>query len=200
MKLTKRTYDLGLRATKMAETRARILDAATEIYMTADISAFTLEEVARRASVSVQTVIRAHESREQLFFTMLDKMARAGVPLKPTEPGDAVAAVAAIVDLYETSGDMILKWLAEEQRSPRLKATLDEGRADHMAWVRKAFDPQLDRASPAGRERLFHSLVAATDVQVWAKLRKDCALTRPEAEAVILNMIQGVIGREERNG
>lgn len=189
---------MGVRAARMAETRARILDAATEIYMNAAIESFTLDDVASRAGVSVQTVLRAHGSREELFFAMLDRMARAGIPLKPTEPGDVAAALGAIIDLYETSGDMILKWLTEEQREPRLKPTLDEGRQDHMDWVRTAFAPQL--AQTHRRDRLFHSLVVATDVQVWAKLRKDCGLSRAEAEAVMRGLLEGVIREDFHDG
>ena len=149
MKSAKRRYVMAARATRMAKTRARILDCARALYVERGIDEFTLEEVARRADVTVQTILRIHGARERLFFAALDKLARSGVPLKPTPPGDVSAAVAAIFDLYETSGEMILQRLADELRRPELKKTLDEGRADHRKWVNLVFAPQLQSCEKA---------------------------------------------------
>jgi len=67
----------------------------------------------------------------------------AGTPAKMTTPGDVEATVAAIVDIYESLGDLVMQWLADEKRKPQLKKTLDEGRADHREWVGRVFAPQL---------------------------------------------------------
>lgn len=195
-----RPYTMTLRAAKMAATRARILGCAADLYMERSIDDFTLEEVARRAGTTVQTILRIHGSRDQLFIAALDKLARIGVPLKPTPAGDVAAAVGAIFDLYETSGDMILQWLGDERRRPELKKTLDEGRADHRDWVRLAFAPQLEACAKPARARLFNALVVATDVYVWSKLRKDNGLARPEAEAVVRDMIEAVVERQTNHG
>jgi len=200
MKSAKRPYVMTARAERMEETRARILDCAADLYVERGIDQFTLEEVARRAGTTVQTILRIHASRDQLFFTALDKLARSGVPLKPTPPGDIAAAVGAIFDLYETSGEMVLQWLSDERRRPELKKTLDEGRADHRDWVRLAFAPQIEACVEAARARLFNVLVVATDVYVWSKLRKDNGLARPEAEAIVRDIIEAVVERETDHG
>ncbi len=200
MKAAKRPYHMAERAAKMQETRRRIIDSATELYMQQSIDAFTLDEVARRAGTTVQTILRIHGSRDQLLFVALDKLARSGIPLKPTPPGDVAAAVTAIFDLYETSGDMILRWLSDEQRRPELKKTLDEGRQDHRDWVELVFAPQLEACNARARARLFNTLVLATDLYSWNKLRKDNRLTREDAEAVIRNMVEAVLEREKSHG
>jgi len=188
------------RAAKMAKTRARILDCAVDLYTKRGIDEFTLDEVARRAGTTVQTILRIHASRDQLFFAALDKLARSGVPLKPTPPGELAAAVGAIFDLYETSGDMVLQWLSDEHRRPEVKKTLDEGRADHRDWVKLAFAPQLDACAKTARTCLFNVLVVATDVYVWSKLRKDNGLARPEAEAIVRGIIEAVVERVTDHG
>ena len=55
------------RAAKMAEIRARILDCAIDLYTKRGIDEFTLDEVARRAGTTVQTILRIHESRISLL-------------------------------------------------------------------------------------------------------------------------------------
>ena len=195
-----RAYTMTARAAKMAETRTRIIDCAVRLYVESGIDDFTLEAVARCVGTTVQTVLRIHGSREQLFFAALDKLARGGVPLKPTAPGDVAAAIGAIFDVYETSGDMVLQWLRDEFRQPGLKQRLEEGRSDHRDWVKLAFAPQLAALSGAARERLFNAIVVATDVWVWSKLRKDNGLTRPAAETVVREIVQAVVRKETDNG
>ena len=150
MKSQTRHYALGARAAKMEETRRRIVEAAADLYLSRGADAFTLEDVARRAETTVQTILRIHSSRDRLLYAALDKLARAGVPLKPTPPGDVAAAVAAIFDLYESIGDMVMQWLADERRRPALKAMNDDGRRDHRDWVAIAFAPQLAARSRRG--------------------------------------------------
>ena len=70
----------------MEATRLRILDAAADLYLQAGVDEFTLEAVAALAETTVRTLLRAHGSRDRLLYAALDKLARLGVPLKPTEP------------------------------------------------------------------------------------------------------------------
>ena len=83
-----RRYVMTGRAARMAETRARILDCAVALYVERGIDDLTLEAVANCAGTTVQTILRIHGSRDRLFYAALEKLARSGVPLKPTLPGD----------------------------------------------------------------------------------------------------------------
>jgi AcrR family transcriptional regulator len=51
-----RTYALGKRATRQAETRRRIVDAALALYQEKGVSATTMQDIARRADVAPGTV------------------------------------------------------------------------------------------------------------------------------------------------
>ena len=196
MKLQTRPYVMSARAAKMEETRRRILDAAAELYLQRGVDEFTLEDVARRAETTVQTILRIHASRDRLLYAALDKTARAGMPLKPTPPGDVAAAVAAIFDLYESFGDMVMRWLADERRQPALKSSNEVGRRNHRNWIAIAFAPQLAARRGEAREALRQALIVATDIYAWQILRRDNGLPRAAAEAVVRAMIEAVANRE----
>ena len=193
MKRKKRRYAMASRAAKAEATRARIRVSAMELYCQRPIEDFTLEEVAGRAGVAVRTVLRAYPSKDELVYAALDEMAAGGVYLKPTPPGDIKAGVSAFFDIYETVGDLVLQRLSDERRHPGLKPTLDQGRENHRDGVKVIFAPQLEQRRGAARAELFNMLVVMTDVNVWKLLRRDMALTRPEAEAIVGKMICSII-------
>ena len=197
---SKRRYDMTGRAAKAAATKARICDAAIALYRGRPIADFTLEEVATRADTTVQTVLRDFGSKDELVYAALDEMARGGVFLKSTPPGDVKAAVAAFFDIYESIGDMVMRRLDEERRRPALKPILEEGRTNHRQGVKAAFAPQLAWLSGAARARLLTSLVVLTDVYVWKLLRRDMTHGRTAAEAIVVRMISGVVEQEKPDG
>jgi AcrR family transcriptional regulator len=201
MKMRKRAYDLTSRAAKAEATRERILEHAVRLYREWGTERFTLDEVARRAATTVQTVLRAYASKDKLLLRALDRLAAGGAErLKPTKPGDIEAAVGAIFDVYETIGDLLMRELGDESRRPAFKPALDRGRANHCAWVEELFAPQLGKLSGTARAAQFAVFVVATDVYVWKKLRRDLALSRREAEAIVLRMIKRDIEREDDHG
>ncbi|HEY7850198.1 MAG TPA: helix-turn-helix domain-containing protein, partial [Ktedonobacterales bacterium] len=61
-----RRYRMTSRATAAAETAQRILRATTDLYMERWLEDLTLEEVAARAGVTVQTVLRRFGSKTGL--------------------------------------------------------------------------------------------------------------------------------------
>ena len=200
MKMKKRRYAMASRAAKAEATRARIRVSAMELYCQRPIEDFTLEEVAGRAGVAVRTVLRAYPSKDELVYAALDEMAAGGVYLKPTPPGDIKAGVSAFFDIYETVGDLVLQRLSDERRRPGLKPSLDQGRENHRDGVKVIFAPQLEQRRGAARAELFNMLVVMTDVYVWKLLRRDMALTRPAAEAIVGKMIFSIIEGENANG
>jgi AcrR family transcriptional regulator len=199
MKKGKRRYAIAARAAKAQATRARIKASAIALYCEGPIEDFTLDEVARRAGVAVRTVLRAFPGKEALLYDALEELAKSGVPLKASRPGDVPAAVAAIFDVYETMGDLVMQRLNDERRHPGLKPLLDQGRENHRSWVKTTFAPCL--ASERGNERaqLLEALVVATDVYVWKLLRRDRGLSRPAAEAVMRRMIVGLAQKREQS-
>ncbi len=193
MNRKKRRYTMAARAAKAEATKARIRVSAMELYCQRPIEDFTLEEVAGRAGVAVRTVLRAYPSKDELVYAALDEMAAGGVYLKPTSPGDIKAGVSAFFDIYETVGDLVLQRLSDERRRPGLKPSLDQGRENHRDGVKVIFAPQLEQRRGTARAELFNMLVVITDVYVWKLLRRDMALTRPAAEAIVRKMIFSII-------
>jgi AcrR family transcriptional regulator len=189
-----RAYDMSHRAAQAEATRERIRQAAVVLYRERALDGFTLEEVAQRAEVTVQTVLRAFKSKDQLILTALVTLGAETQPIKiPRVPGDVAEAVTIFFDLYEEVGDFVIQQLGDEPRLPGLKSDLDAGRQGHANWVEEAFAPQLARYTGAARAEIFHALMVATDVYVWKLLRRDQKLDRGDAEAVMRRLINGVI-------
>jgi AcrR family transcriptional regulator len=188
MTTPKRRYTMTARAEKAQATRDRILSSAMSIYTERPIEDFTLEDIARRAETTVQTVLRAYGSKENLVLEALDALAAQGQPAKASARGNVAAAVRTIFDIYETAGDFVISRLADERRHPQIKPSLDRGRAAHFDWVAQAFGAQLH-----DRPDLFEMLGVLTDVYVWKLLRRDRGLDRAAAESLVTTMITSVL-------
>ena len=189
-----RAYDMSNRAAQAKATRERICLAAVALYRERALDGFTLEEVARRAEVTVQTVLRAFKSKDQLILAALVSLAEDTQPLKiPRVPGDVAEAVTIFFDLYEEVGDFVIQQLGDEPRLPGIKPELDAGRRGHAKWVEEAFAPHLARDTDNAYTQMFRALMVATDVYVWKLLRRDQKLDRTDAEAVMRQLINGVV-------
>lgn len=196
------------RSAKAEATRRRICESVMELYREHSLNDFTLDDVAARAGTTVQTVLRAFKSKDNLVVEALARLTRKDSPhmkerpggYKPSPPGDVAAAVASIYDVYETIGDLVIRNLSEEERNPALKSTLELGRKNHRTWVKEVFAPQLEACSASARNQLFQCLLVASDVYTWKILRHDQGLSRPGAEAVVRQMIAAVTSKESSNG
>ena len=194
MTAPKRRYSMTARATKAQATRDRICSAAASLYRERPVEDFTLEDVAHRAQTTVQTVLRAFGSKEDLMLAALTALVQSGTAIKPSRPGDVGAAVREIFDIYETVGDVVIARLGDERRMPALKPSLDEGRASHREWVAQAFAPFL-----RGDSDLFEMLNVLTDVYVWKLLRRDRGFDRAAAESIVFTMIASIL-KESTDG
>ena len=113
--MNRRAYSSEVRTRRAAATRARILEAAQELFVDREHD-FTLDRVAKAADVSVQTVLRAFGSREGLVLaaigTMREREDRATI-----EPATTIrAAIAALFDDYERARSLLESW--RRQASP----------------------------------------------------------------------------------
>jgi len=185
------------RAQATAETRRAILLAGlnrARETMSLDVP---LADIAGRAGVSVQTVLRHFGSKEKLYRE-LETFAREHVIGERSAPaGDVVAAVHALIGHYETTGDWALAMLAQERRDERAWQVTDQGRTVHRAWVRSVFAPQLSQRSPRHRGPLTDLLVVATDVYAWKLLRRDRGLQPAAVEQRIRLMVQALLSSVE---
>lgn len=181
------------RAAAVADTRRRILQAAFDLSGEMLSLEIVLADVAERAGVSVQTILRHFGSREALFDA-LRTFAHAQIVAERAAPaGDVPAAVQVIFSHYEARGDTVLRFLGQELWDERVKQVTELGRRTHRDWVQSVFAPQLAACPAAGREALTDVLVVATDVYTWKLLRRDRNLDRQTAERRVRYMIGALL-------
>ncbi len=172
----------------------RVLDAAAEAFAThgPDVS---VDEIARLAGVGHATVSRRFPTKEALVTGVGDAVrSRVLVQRSEAPAGDVPGAVANLSEHYETTADLALLLLQQEDRVPVFRRMADEGRRVHREWTARVFGPQLDGLSRPDRELRLAQLVAICDVYTWKLLRSDQGLSRAKVERALVQMINGLQG------
>jgi AcrR family transcriptional regulator len=182
------------RAEAVAATGERILDAAVEVFWELPSDQISLDEVARRAGVTVQTVIRRFGGRDALLAAAAEREAERVRRQRQEAPvGDAAGAVRVLVDHYESMGDRVLRLLAEEERVPGLGEIADRGRALHREWCARVFAAALEGRAGVERRRRLAQLVAICDVYTWKLLRRDAGLSRRQTELALVELLEPML-------
>jgi AcrR family transcriptional regulator len=190
----RRPYRMVARAESAAATAERILDAAVEVFWERPGEQVSLDEVARRGGVAVQTVIRRFGGRDGLFAAAAEREAEKVRRERDEAPvGDARGAVRVLVDHYEAMGDRVLRLLAEEERSPGLREVADRGRVLHREWCARVFVPALEGRAGVERRRRVAQLVAICDVYTWKLLRRDAGLSRRQTELALVELLEPLL-------
>ena len=191
----KRRYRMGARAEAAAETERSILGAVIELHMKRYFDQVSLEDIAGRAGVTVQTVLRRFGSKERLIEAASEEVRGRVASQRDEAPvGDVAGAIGNLVDHYEEWGESVLRLLAQEDRVPAFRRATNAGRVMHREWVERTFAPLLDGRSGEARGRLLAQLVAVCDVYVWKVLRKDMGLSRGQTELALREMIAALKG------
>ena len=187
----RRSYRMGARAESAEATGVRILDAVVELFWERPTVDISLDDVAQRAEVSVQTIIRRFGGKSGLLAAATEREAGRVRRQRDEAPvGDVEGAVRVLLDHYEELGDRVLKMLAEEDRVPGLREIADGGRAVHREWCARVFAPALARRRGVERDRLLAQLTAICDVYTWKLLRRDSGLSRRQTERAIAELLQ----------
>ena len=194
-KMPRRSYRMDARAAAAAATATRILDAAEALFWERSMQEITLEQVAGRAGVTVQTVIRRFQSKDRLFEAAAERQtARIVAQRDAAPPGDLAAAVRILVDHYEELGDRVIRLLGEEDRVPGLRKLTDRGRNHHRTWCERVFAATLADLSGSARARRLAQLIAVTDVYTWKLLRRDRLLSRRQTELAMRELLEPITG------
>jgi AcrR family transcriptional regulator len=181
------------RARAAEETRQRVLDAAVALLHRRFRDDLKLDEVAGRAGVTVQTVLRLYGSRADLVDRALEQvLVEIKDQLDEAPPGDIAASVTAWFTHYEQYGDLVIRNLADED-DPKVGAVVRTGRAKHRRRVRRQFAPQLAAVPRAERPELLDALICACDVYAWKLLRRDLGRSRPRAEATMGRTVRALL-------
>ncbi|WP_268957528.1 TetR/AcrR family transcriptional regulator [Paenibacillus albiflavus] len=183
------------RAQSAAETGERILDAAVEVFYERPVDDILLEEVAQRAGVSVQTVIRRYGGKDGLFNAAAEReYKRITSHRDQSAAGDVAEAIRILIDHYEEVGDGVLRMLAEEHRMAAVRKIVEQGREYHQEWCERVFVSVLTGRQGAERMRLLAQLITLTDVYTWKLLRRYRGLSRSQTELALRELLQPLIG------
>src|ERR1700755_1507420 len=107
MKAATRTYNQGRRAEAAQEKTERILQAAVELYVERPFEQITLADVAERAGVGLQTLIRRVGTKDGLIRATNEWTAKAiGGARGEPDSSDPDAVAAALARQYEPWGTL----------------------------------------------------------------------------------------------
>ncbi|MFL5873424.1 MAG: TetR/AcrR family transcriptional regulator [Solirubrobacterales bacterium] len=179
------------RARSTEATREAILDAVEVAFEELFYDEITLEAIAERSGVTVQTILRHFGSKEGLFAaSMLHVGSKMGADRGLVPTGETSEIVDDLVDHYEAYGNRLLRMLAQEDRVPALRQVADLGRTFHAQWCAEAFAPGLKGLRGAKRERRLAQFVACTDIYTWKLLRRDRGLSQEATKLAMRELIE----------
>lgn len=190
---TTRAYTQTTRAAAAEDTRLRILRAAVDLQAERLTSEISLEAVADRAGVSVQTVLRRFGNRAGLIEAAIMLANEEILEERRTPVGDLSAAVTVLLDHYEKRGDFALHMLAQENTHDHVQQMSAAGKVTHRRWVADVFAPDLAPLTAAASEQLLDLLVVATDVYTWKLLRRDRGLSRKDTQHRIVTLVTAIL-------
>lgn len=186
-----RTYDMTNRSARASETTERIVAVTEEMLATIQVGEITLQSIAERSDLSVQTVLRHMGSRDGCFRAVRERVyTRIRDQLGHSEPGDVGAAVSELFAHYEAEGQLVLNLLLQEDDAELFaQEAVESGRAFHRAWVERCFGPVLNGPD----EEAIDALVVITDLYVWKLLRLDLRRSETAAQAVVTRMVRTLL-------
>jgi len=185
----RRPYRMTNRAEAANATAERILDAMTELFWERPTDQVVLKDVADRAGVTVQTVLRKYGGKEALLAAAAERAMSRTEAERAVSPGDVDTAIEVLVEHYEQVGTKVLRLLAEEQSSPTLAEYTRRGRALHRTWCLTVFAETLEPLSGVVRERRLAQLVVVCDVYTWKLLRLDAGLSRRQTQIALHELL-----------
>jgi AcrR family transcriptional regulator len=193
MAIAKRPYRQSARAAAAENLRKRIVAAFHNLLLKRWIDEITLDEVAASAGTTRQTVIRLFGGKDGLLEAVIDLVRAEAVP-RTSMPADvsARAALESLIAHYEAVGNMVVRFLAQEERHSALRPLLAQGRREHRAWVAERFRSTQSGLSELERERQITRLIVATDIYTWKLLRRDFGKSQDE----VLHLMVGIINKE----
>ena len=188
-----RRYEMKVRADAAARTARNILAAAVALWRERSLDEITLQAIAERAGVSVQTVIRRFGSKEGVIAACVERDA-AGIRAERDEAaaGDVARALDVLLRHYERDGDAVVRTLALEGRMEAAAVVAASGRAAHRAWCARVFAPYLPPPDAAAYPARLDAFVAATDLYLWKLLRRDLGRSVGETERALRALLDGL--------
>ncbi len=196
-----RPYVQRDRARAAQANTERILRAALELFVERPIEQITLANVAERAGVGLQTVIRRVGTKDGLIRATAEWVDPQVQESRGAPPGSDPWAVAeAVAAQYERWGAMTDRLLRQEDASPAIGELAQHGRINHRLWIEATFASELDGLTPEERHAMRARLVGVTGVELWQVLRHVEGLSAQQATQAVADLIAACLttphGRE----
>ena len=192
-----RAYDMTKRSDAEGGTRRRVAEAALSLFKERDYDDVSLNEIARAAGVSHQTVLNHCESKAGVLMAAGELFSEEIRNLEvDAVVGDVTSVVRTTCIRYEVLGDANARWAAMSTRAPEVAEGLARGRSGFQSWLEEMLgDLMPSDADPAERRRVLLGLHAALDVCTWKLLRRDLGLSQDQTEAQLTDLVLGVLAR-----
>jgi len=190
----RRTYKGTVQAEIAALTEQRIIEAGLALFDEQWSDQITLEQLAQRAGVTVQTILRRFGSKERLANVVSQEAFRRAMQQRIDPPvGDLTTIVHGLIIYYESGGERMLRGLVQEARQPHLHTIIDVARASHREWLERAFKTYLERHDETTQARLLAQLYTLTSVYTWHQLRHESGLNQEETTHALYEMIEKLL-------
>jgi AcrR family transcriptional regulator len=185
------------RGSEQAGTKRRIAEAALELFKTRDYDDVSLNEIARAAGVSHQTVVNHFESKAGVLPACAEVFSEQVAALElDVTPGDPVSVVHVTCARYEHTGDANARWADTATRVPGLEPLIARGRDNFQRWLLEVVGELLPGDDePQERGRVLLGVYAALEVHTWRVLRRDLGLSQAETERQLTDLVLGVLAR-----
>lgn len=186
----KRTYTLGRRAEKQAETRLRIVEAAIELHRTMGPALTSLSMVAERAAVQRHTLY-AHFPDERSLQMACSGLTLERDPLPPAEPWRNIAArgerlrvgLSAIYGWYERNADLAGCVLRDAEFHALTRETVELRLGPSLKSYRDVLRAELSAEQVA-------MLGVGLSFFTWRTLAREQGLSTPAAVAAMSKAIE----------
>jgi AcrR family transcriptional regulator len=186
------------RAQAQPRTRTALVNVAIEEFTMGRWEKMSLRELAGRAQVTEQTLLRHFGSKDELLTQALARTAAEPyMPRWSAVPGDIEGAVENVLDHYEEWGERSLRVGAWLQSGPPVLANISRmARQMHHEWVEDAFAPQLERRCGDEHVRCRAALITLCGAHTWWLLSHDLQLERAAVQATLTTAIECLLADE----
>lgn len=182
------------RAEAAARTGRDILAATVALWREQALDEITLQAIADRAGVSVQTVIRHYGSKEGVVEACIEgDVAGVRMDRDRAASGDIDGALEILLAHYERDGEAILRTIALEEKLEAARSVSEMGRKQHRAWCARVFGPFLPPSDSEAHDRRLDAFVAVTDLYLWKLLRRDVGRSTDETKRTLRALIEGLV-------
>jgi AcrR family transcriptional regulator len=185
---------MGARAESAKRTREQVLDAAAECFGDQDYDTVSLKDIAKRAGVGLQTVVRTAGSKEALFALVAERFLTATMDgFDLTRMRTWRDALDYLMTFYETYGDRTMRVIIHEHRVPEVREYTQRSRALQAAWIQLNHGAAFDGLSERERKRRLAMVLTLTGGRTWYALRRDYGLSAEETKRSIAEQLEALL-------